>query len=284
MNYPILSASQTSFPPQLLEIPDVPAVLYYRGQPLDRQARYLCIVGARAHSPYGQHVCQSLIEGLAGTDITIVSGLALGIDSIAHRTALSVGLHTVAFPGSGLDEGVLYPAANMSLAQEILTAGGTLISEFSPTTRAAPWSFPRRNRLMAGICHALLVIEAGHRSGTLITARLALDYNRDVLAVPGPITSETSAGAHSLLKHGATLVTSSNDIRTALGLPQAPSSPSQETLSAEEHALLSLLHRPCSRDELIRTSGKSVSEMAILLAGLEIKGIIKEAYGEIIRI
>ena len=177
-------------PPQLLEIPQPPKTLYIRGTLPSQDAIYLAVVGSRKYTSYGRDICEKLVRGLAGYPVIIVSGLALGIDTIAHKTAMSVGLTTIAFPGSGLDNSVLYPRTNLSLAQEIINAGGCLISEMQPTERATLYSFPQRNRLMAGISKAVLIIEAEEKSGTLITARMALDYNRDVLAVPGSIFSE----------------------------------------------------------------------------------------------
>jgi DNA processing protein len=143
---------------------------------------------------------------LAGYPIGIVSGLALGIDAFAHEAALRAGLYTLAVPGSGLGDQVLYPASNRRLADRIVDGGGGLLSELSPDTRAALWTFPQRNRLMAGMCAATLLIEAGEKSGTLITARMAVDYNRELLVVPGSIFSPTSRGCHQFLKLGATPV------------------------------------------------------------------------------
>src|SRR3989344_5297892 len=162
MNWEIKKLTSGNFPPQLLEIPQPPKELF--------------IVGSRKYTTYGKEACEKLIEGLRGYPIVIVSGLALGIDSIAHKKALDVGLTTIAFPGSGLDPKVLYPATNAHLAERIVEAGGAVISEFEPDFRATPWSFPQRNRLMAGISDAVLVIEAEQKSGTLITSRLATEY------------------------------------------------------------------------------------------------------------
>ena len=218
MHFVIEKIGPEEYPESLKEIPDVPKSLSIVGAALEKDALYLGVVGSRSYTTYGKDVCDKLIAGLAGSGIVIVSGLALGTDTNAHRAAMRAGLKTIAFPGSGLSEKVLYPATNLSLAKEILAHGGTLVSELPATTRAAEWTFPRRNRLMAGLCKATLVIEAADKSGTLITARLALDYNREVLVVPGPITSLTSSGSNRLIRQGATVVTCSEDILEVFGL------------------------------------------------------------------
>jgi len=202
--------------PLLKEIPDPPETVYVRGKLPDADTTYLSVVGSRNCTPYGMKVVDNLISSLSGHNICIVSGLALGIDACAHRVALEAGLHTIAVPGSGIDDSVLYPKTNQGLAKEILESGGALLSEFEPTFRATKWSFPKRNRIMAGMSHAVLLIEAAEKSGTLITARMAADYNRDVLVVPGDIFSPQSHGTHQFLKLGAIPVTSAEDILDAL--------------------------------------------------------------------
>ena len=204
----------------MTELPDPPKSLWVAGALPPASHKILCVVGARSYSPYGHEVCSTLIEGLRGYPITIVSGLALGIDTIAHESALSAELLTVAFPGSGLDPHVIYPARNRHLAERIVKAGGCLVSEFLPDMRAQEWTFPQRNRLMAGYAHAVLIIEGGRNSGTNITARLALDYNRTVCAVPGSIFSPLSYAPHELISQGAYPVTSSRDILNILGISE----------------------------------------------------------------
>lgn len=196
-----------------------PKQLTMRGVfPIGKHLKFLAIVGARNHTLYGNIVCEQLISGLTGYPIVIVSGLAHGIDAIVHTIALAHGLTCVAFPGSGLHESVLYPRKNYHLAKQILDSGGCLISEYDPLQSTAPWIFPMRNRLIAGCAHATLIIESIRQSGSRITARLAIDYNRDVLAVPGPITSELSVGPNELIKQGAIPITTSQDILFALGI------------------------------------------------------------------
>ncbi len=275
-------------PALLRELPDAPKKLYVRGVLLrGTDRRFLTVVGARRHSAYGREACETLIAGLAGYPVVIVSGLALGIDGLAHRAALHAGLTTVAFPGSGLSEKVLYPSTHRALARAILASGGALISEFEPDFKPTAWSFHQRNRIMAGISHATLVIEAEERSGTLITAKLALEYNRDVFAVPGPIFSPTGSGPNLLLRLGATPIRSNSDILEALGLAAAPGLALRHTdtsnCSARELHILELLKTPLERDSLIRTLGTSVSETNTLIATLELKGLIVERMGAIYR-
>lgn len=208
----------SAFPAQLREIPDVPMQLWMRGSLPPSSQKYLTVVGSREVSLYGREACASLIAGLSGYPITIVSGLALGTDACAHEAALAAGLHTIAFPGSGLNDAVIAPRTNFNLSQRILASGGALLSEYAPDQGAQPWMFPARNRLMVGIAHAVLMIEAGERSGTLITARLAGDYNRELLCVPHRLTDEHGYGAEVFLRIGATMVTKPLHILEALGL------------------------------------------------------------------
>lgn len=245
--------------------------------------RYLCVVGSRKYSPYGKEVCEKLIAGLRGYNISIISGLALGIDGIAHRAALGADLHTIAVLGSGLGWSVLYPAAHRNLAKQIIGSGGALLSEFEEDFRATTYSFPQRNRIMAGISHAVLVVEAEERSGTLITSRLATDYNRDVLTIPASIFSKNSAGPHMLLRLGATPITKSKDILEALHIDPANNCAtlSVAQLSLDEQKVIALIQSPLSRDELIEQLGLPIQEIQVLLSAMEIKGLITERLGEI---
>jgi DNA processing protein len=277
--------AEKDWPEQLWETPEPPEQLYIEGKLPDPEFIYLAVVGSRKFSSYGREACEKIIGELANYPIAIVSGLALGIDTIAHQAALANRLPTVAFPGSGLDRSVLHPHSNRRLADEIVAAGGALVSEFPPTYPAGLHTFPKRNRLMAGLAKATLVIEAGERSGTLITARLALDYNRDVYAVPGSIFSLNSTGTNKLIQQGATPVTSGYDVLQALGL--ASDIPAQTTLpftdlSPLEKQIVELLAvEALPRDELIMQLDLSTSETNSTLAVMEIKGIIKETIGEI---
>ncbi len=283
MEHKIKILEKKDFPKRLLEITDPPEHLYIRGTLLPEESKYLCVVGARKYSEYGKQAVEKLIAGLRGYPIVIVSGLALGIDSIAHRAALLAGLKTLAVPGSGLDPKVLYPASHKQLAEKILAAGGCLLSEFEPTFRPTAYSFPQRNRIMAGLSDAVLVVEAELKSGTLITSKFATEYNRDVFIIPGSIFSPTSAGPHMLIRLGATPVTSSAELLEALGfdgtLGLKSKTANYSDCSAEELHVINLLIEPKPRDELIQTLGLSTSEANVLLGMMEIKGLIKESMG-----
>lgn len=275
-------------PRGLLEIPQPPKTLYIRGKLPKEDVIYLAVVGSRKYTSYGKDICEKLIRGLAGYPIVIVSGLAIGIDSIAHRAALDNGLKTISFPGSGLDNNILHPRQNVKLANEIVEKGGCLISEMEPQMKATLYSFPQRNRLMAGMSKAVLIIEAEEKSGTLITARMALDYNRDVLAVPGSAFSSNSNGTNWLIKQGATPVTTSEDILIALGFniekPKQTDKEKYADCGKDELKIIELLREPMPRNELIRQSGLSIGEANALLSIMEIKELIKEELGEMRKI
>lgn len=273
------------FPKALLEIPQPPENLWVAGELPPEKSIYLCVVGSRKFTSYGRDACEKIIAGLKGYPIVIVSGLALGIDAIAHKKALSVGLKAMVFPGSGLSPQAMYPKTNAQLAKEILEQGGCLISEFEPSFKATLWSFGRRNRLMAGISKATLIIEAGEKSGTMITARLTTEYNRDLLAVPGSIFSPSSVGTNKLIRLGATPVTSSDDVLEALGFERPDKKEKQAKLfadlSEEESMVVELLREPLERDELIKKMKMNIASANALLSIMEIKEIIKEELGEI---
>lgn len=279
MEYPVRQLDSSQFPQLVMEISDPPKELYVRGKLPSEDLRWLSVVGSRKYTPYGKSACEHLVRGLAGAPVVIVSGLALGIDAIAHKAALDARLPAVAVPGSGLDWNVLYPRSNQSLARAILEAGGALLSEFEPSQKANEYTFPQRNRIMAGLSHATLLIEATGRSGTLITARLATEYNRDLLAVPGSIFSESSKGTHQFLKLGARLVASPADILDALGIAAAPPAAKPENLTEHEADIFEALHEPCSRDALAAAVALSATELSVALSTLEIKGLIREELG-----
>lgn len=270
------------FPALLREMPDRPKRLYLRGE-LPAHLKYLAVVGSRAMSTYGKQACRHLIEGLRGYPVVIVSGLAYGVDAEAHRAALECDLPTVAVPGSGLDWNVLYPRAHVALARQILERGGCLLSEEEPHTRAADWTFPRRNRVMAGLSHATLIVEAKEKSGSLITAKLVSEYNRELLVVPGSIFSESSKGTHQFLKLGAAAATSSADILAALGIKEREGLASlaqlREDLSEEERRVVVLLASPASRDALLEALKLPITEANVLLSTMELKGLIVEELG-----
>lgn len=277
MKFPIYELVAGEFPVGLREIPQPPKALNYRGQLTSPAMKLLSIVGSRKYTTYGKQVVEELVSGLEGYNIGIVSGLALGMDSLAHEAALRHNLYTLAIPGGGLSDERIYPARHKQLARRILEAGGGLLSEFDPDFQATNWSFPQRNRLVAGISCATLLVEAAEKSGTLITARMAVDYNRDLMIVPGSIFSPTSHGVHQFLKLGATPVTSSRDILDCLGIEHKSTAPTQQTLtlSPNEQTIFDLLYEPVHRDELLRKINLPVHNTTQLLMMMELQGHIK---------
>jgi DNA processing protein len=283
----IRSLAPEEYPALLKEIPDALKQLRYEGELPIPGNKLLAVVGSRKYTEYGEKMCESLIMGLKGQPITIVSGLALGMDAIAHRAAIKAGLQTIAVPGSGLGRQVLHPRSHLNLADGIIRSGGGLLSEYDDNmTYPGPWVFPKRNRIMAGMCHATLVIEAEEKSGTLITSRLATEYNREVGALPGPINSPSSAGPHMLIRLGAALIRSSEDILELLGLPtqkEASHLIEIDELTPEEKTILEILKSPSEKEELIRRSAIEIGIANSVISLLEIKGLIKEELGEVRR-
>jgi DNA processing protein len=261
-------------PPLLRAIHDPPECLYVRGEApddvLERPA--VAVVGARACSGYGALVARMLGKELAAAGLVVVSGLARGIDGEAHRGALSAGGITVAVLGCGPDRD--YPAAHARLAAEI-RANGLVVSEYRPGTEPAPWRFPARNRIIAGLCAATVVVEARDRSGALITTDLALEEGREVLAVPGEITSPLSAGTNALLRLGATPVTSAQDVLEVFGL-ETPKPPPPTVEGAGAGVLAAL---PATADELVRTTSLDAAAIAGALTELELAGLVREGEG-----
>jgi DNA processing protein len=244
----------------------------------------LCVVGSRDLSAYGAFACRRLISGLAGAPLTIVSGLAFGADACALEAALDAGLPTIAVPGSGLDDAVIGPRTNLPLAHRILASGGLLLSEHPPEHRPVPRDFPSRNRIMAGLASAVLMIEASESSGTLITAGLAGEYGRDLLCVPHRIGDLHSYGMTRFVRLGADLVTESAHILEALGLPQQlPASgrigmpidgPAQTVLD-----LLARIGNGAPADTLVRAAPLPAERTLAALSELEIAGAIEERGG-----
>ena len=282
----IKKLSKIEFPEKLLEIPQPPKQIYYSGNiPNWEETKFVTIVGSRKYTNYGKEACEKIISGLRGHNISIISGLAMGIDSIAHKSAIENNLKTIAVPGSGIDPSVIYPSINRSLADKIVESGGCLLSEFEPDFKATQWSFPQRNRIMAGLSDVILIIEATEKSGTLITARMGTDYNKDVAVVPASIFSAGSKGSNKLLSQGATPITCSEDLLDLLGF-SSEKNPEQKKLefencSDEEKQVLEFLSEPLSRDELSRISKIPIMKLNPIISLMEIKGLIKENAGEI---
>lgn len=282
MDFPIVKIPCADYSYRLTQIPDPPQMLYVRGNMIPKDTACLAVVGSRNYTNYGKQVVEYLISGLRSYPVAIISGLALGIDALAHKSALDAGLYTLAVPGSGIDNSVIYPRTNRGLAQNILESGGGLMSEYEPTFRATKWSFPRRNRLMVGLSDAVLLIEASEKSGTLITARLTAEYNRDLLAVPGNIFSDNSKGVHQFLKLGATPVTTPQDIIEALHLTRDESEiphAKQDHGTQEELQILEFLTEPRDQDAVIRSIPLPQEQILVLLMRMELDGKIQEHNG-----
>jgi DNA processing protein len=277
LGFRFLGRSDPGFPPLLCAIHDPPPGLFLRG---NADAALLAlpavaIVGARACSAYGRQIARSVSRDLASAGLVVVSGLARGVDAEAHRGALEAGGITVAVLGCGIDRD--YPAANRELARQI-AASGLVVSEYAPGVEPAPWRFPARNRIVAGLCSAAVVVEARERSGALITADFALEEGREVFAVPGEITSALSAGSNALLRLGATPLTRAEDVLESFGLT-APE-PVQPDIGAAAAAVLERIREGAAgADELARATGLGASELAAVLTELELAGALAEEEG-----
>ena len=262
-----------SYPTLLKEIYDPPAVLLVRGELPDDTLPHLAVVGSRKFTDYGRRSVEHLVTPIADQAV-IVSGLAIGIDAFAHEAALrSVG-PTIAVLGSGVDRDNIYPSQNRALASRIIAGGGAIISEFPIGTHPLKQHFPFRNRIIAGLCHATLIVEAGEKSGTLITARLSLEHNREVCAVPGPIDSPMSIGANALIKDGAIPVTSAEDLQNILGLAaNAVKNSSYVPDSKSEKDLFELLSGdPIHVDELTKKMQLPTQTISTTLTIMEMRG------------
>jgi DNA processing protein len=272
-----LGRSEPAFPRGLAAVFDPPVGLFLRGDADTGLLEHpsVAVVGARSCSPYGSSVARTLGRDLAAAGLVVVSGLARGVDGEAHRGALEAGGTTVAVLGCGVDR--VYPAAHSELARRVVESG-LIVSEYAPGVEPAPWRFPARNRIIAGLAGATVVVEARERSGALITADLALEEGREVFAVPGEITSALSAGTNALLRTGATALTSAADVLEAFGI--TPAEPQVTELSpAAEFVLAQLRDRPAAPDELSRMHGVPAAEVATALAELELASLVDEQAG-----
>jgi len=272
----ILKIGDKNYPKLLKKIKDAPEVIYYRGE-LNPGEQCFAIVGTRRFSSYGKQVALEIAGDLAETGLTIVSGLAPGIDTFAHTAAVERRKRTIAVLGTGLDEKSIYPQSNLKLAQRILETGGCLISEYPPGTRGTQFTFPKRNRIISGLSLGILVVEAKERSGALITAEWAKKQGRKIFAIPGPIHSLNSRGCHYLIKQGAKLVERANDILKELNLPYSTSGVGYLTGGTpEENLILEVLKEgPLYIDKIIEKTKLSAQKVASNLAILEIKGKVK---------
>jgi DNA processing protein len=281
----MITVNDEAYPRLLKEIANPPYILYVRGR-LEalNEKPMIAIVGSRKFTAYGQQVAQSFATDLARAGITVVSGLALGIDAIAHRATLDTGGTAIAVIGSSLEEENISPRTNFDLAKNILLSGGVILSEYPLGVSSLPANFPARNRIMAGMTLGTLVVEAGLDSGTLITANLAVDFGREVFAVPGPIFSPTSHGTHQLIKNGAKMTCNIQDILEELKIEKKVEIAQAKKIipdSPEEEIVLKYLtHEPLHIDNLIKMTKLEASVASSTLIILEMKGIVKNIGGQ----
>jgi len=284
----VLRPGDEGFPRLLQEIPRPPAWLHLWGRIVDEDALAIAVVGSRRATPYGIEIAERLAFDLAKRGVTVVSGLARGIDSAAHRGALEAGGRTIAVLGSGL--GQIYPPENRRLAARI-AGSGSVVSQFERDVRALPYHFPERNRVIAGLALGVVVVEAAERSGSLITAGHAADLGREVMAVPGRVTSPTSRGAHRLLKDGAAPVEGWEDVVALLprpfrdcvktGVASGTGTGADGEPGGDERRLLALLgEEPASIDEIITRGGLPAGRAAALLQSLALNGWVRQLPGK----
>jgi DNA processing protein len=273
-----LARSDARFPARLKAIFDPPPGLYLRGSadPELLGRRAVAVVGARSCSPYGAQVARMLGRELAAAGLLVVSGLARGIDGEAHRGALEAGSPTVGVLGCGIDRD--YPAVNATLARR-MEEEGLVVSEYEAGVEPAPWRFPARNRIIAGLCEAVVVVEARERSGALITADFALEEGREVFAVPGEITSALSAGSNALLKLGAAPLTGSGDVLDALGIDRATAQVDPKVSEAAQRVLALVRDGAAAADDLTVRASLDAGSVSVALTELELAGLVAAADG-----
>ncbi len=278
-----LTQDDASYPPLLKEIPDPPLLVFVSGSTAALSLRQIAIVGSRNPSPQGTSLAREFSCALARSGYAVTSGLAIGIDAAAHRGALDAGGVTLAVSGTGLDQ--IYPARHRMLADEIIAAGGALVSEFPTATPPLPSNFPRRNRIISGLSDGTLVVEAALRSGSLITARMALEQGREVFAIPGSIHNPLARGCNQLIKEGAKLVETLDDVLDEVGRTRADTQPAivEEPVESIDAELLRLLkyiaYDPTSVDTLVTATGGSPDAISSMLLRLELKGYVVSTSG-----
>jgi DNA processing protein len=277
--YPIkiIDLKDPNYPQLLKQIYDPPSTLYYRGNNLPASERKsIAIVGSRKPTPYGLECVKYITFHLQGLNVNIISGLALGIDSAAHKSALDLKIPTYAVLGSSLDDNNIYPRFNNKLALEIICHGGSLISEFPSPTPPYKMNFPKRNRIIAGLCDIVIVVEAAEKSGALITAEFAMDQGRDIYAVPGSIFSKLSVGPNQLISKGATPLT---DLRQFVadnfeGQQQKLNFPTPNLSEIENQVLNIVHHTPISFEQLLDKTCMTPAQLNPILMSLELKNLI----------
>ncbi|MFB6226206.1 MAG: DNA-processing protein DprA [Candidatus Paceibacteria bacterium] len=263
------------YPHLLKEIHDPPHCLFTKGNLVPEEFA-IGVVGTRKYSKYGKQVTYKLVKKLARAGITIVSGLAYGIDSFAHNATLKAGGRTIAVLGGGVDNDHIYPAENRNLAKNIINSNGAVISEYCPGTQPTKYTFPQRNRIISGLSQGVLVVEAGQDSGALITADAALDQNREVMAVPHRITSNNGKGVNQLIKEGATPITSAEDVFNEFRYEFNSKEKEIEADSKEEEALLQYLsEQPTHVDKLVEKTDMSSSKVTSTLSMMEMRGVVE---------
>lgn len=278
----LIKNSDIEFPPLLKEIPQAPKQLYLRGNGEILTAPHLlAVVGSRKAGRYGAQCVSRLLTKPVRAGIVVVSGLAYGVDSLAHQVAVAEGKPTIAVLGSGIDDGSIYPHAHKKLAHEILDNGGTIISEYEPGTSPLPGYFPARNRIIAGLSQVTLVVQASLKSGSLITSRLAMETNREVAAVPGPITDALSVGPNMLIRDGAHVIIEPEDLLLLFGIDEKNQTNFvPHTIPAGQQELYILLsNQPRHVDELIATLKKPAPEITTMLMQLELSGLAQHVGG-----
>ncbi len=281
-NYDIVTLLDPDYPTALRELYDPPPFLFMAGTIIESDNLAIAIVGSRSATDYGKTTASTLAGELSRNGVTIISGMAVGVDSASHRGALAVGGRTIAVLGSGID--VIYPRENKTLYGQI-TENGAVISEFFPGTDPDPGHFPRRNRVIAGLSRAVVVVEAGGKSGALLTADLALSQGKNLFAVPGNLSSKLSAGTNDLIKSGAHLLTSIDDIFSILPKLKndyiAPEKKVVDDLTdGEDIVFKRLSDTPIQIDQLVRECGLTVSEATAYLLSLELRGLVKQLSGK----
>jgi DNA processing protein len=284
-----LFINDKNYPQRLLNCYDSPTLLYYKGNANLNTTKIISIVGTRSNSDYGKNVCDKIIEDLAEQNVLIISGLAFGIDTIAHKASLKNNLKTVGVMAHGLDK--VYPAQNKTLAVEMLSQGG-ILTDFMSGTNPDRQNFPRRNRIVAGICDALIVIESSAKGGSLITAELANSYNKDVFAIPGRVNDSRSEGCNYLIKNNkALLITSADDLLHIMNWKEAPKKVKQQRelfieLTPDEKIITDILkeRENIQIDELYFKSGLSSSAVAQALLMLEMQGVVASLPGKVFKL
>lgn len=275
-----IKINDKKYPVLLKEISDPPGLLYYRGnlEALDYPLA-LAVVGTRRCSPYGRQAVRTIVKDLAQAGITIISGMARGIDTEAHRSALEHKAPTIAILGSGIDDKAIYPQQNLKLAHDIIESGGLIMSEYEAGRPGLPHQFPERNRIVAGLSQGTLVVEAPMKSGSRITARLALEYNRDVFVVPGSIFSRLHEGSHWILQQGAKCVTNGKDILEEYDISLEKQKSIPHELTKNEQSIFELIES-CPEavhvDKIIQETKLGAIELSQILTSLMMRGIIQE--------